>query len=1257
MSHVIAGLQKPTLVLCHNKTLAAQLTRELRSFLGEHSAVELFVSYYDHYIPESFKETTGRYIAKKSSINNDINALRHSATRALLTRRDVVVVATVSCIYGLGLPNEYLDASVEWEQGQILPFGGEVDEEREMETDMGQSTRSSKASFSQSLREMRYQLVENDEEFKPGAYQHLTAPRGGDEEATLIQYHQITLWPPYDQFPVSVWFEEHQQLSSDANCNGRQYYRISSVAQGTPQGMVGVQSLHIFPAAHHVVSEENLEKACCSIEEELHERMRELNDQGKSEESARLQARVLQDLSLLRENGFCSGMENYSRHMTGRDPGEPPDTLLDFMARTFSVRGSPTNEKRGSVNSDWLLIVDESHVTLPQVAAMYRGDQSRKRSLIDNGYRLPSALDNRPLNEKEFWKAISQTLFVSATPGKKELDMLNRDRRNLLNTEKEDNLNPVDMVIRPTYVCDPIIEVRPKTKSVQDLTKEIAKRVQSQERSLVVTLTKRDSEDFACTFIVVFVFFLLFFVLTREIAAYLAQQGIQATFIHSGVKTEERSFRIRQLQGGEVDVIVGVNCLREGLDLPEVSLVAVLNADSEGFLRSDTALLQVVGRAARNKNGLGIFYADRITCSMKRCMDLTHTRRQTQLAYNNKHSVTPQSTKGSSTMSIFELLEDQIKAEQHVQMDKGNRNDGLEMMGFLDLHTAKKSTSTESQAPNVNGKLIDTDHIPSSPGVYLWKDEDGGILYIGKASKLRSRIRSYLSPSANHGPRIHSMVQKAVSVEFTLTPSDRDALVLESKLIKRHRPQYNVLMKDDEHYPYICATVGDKLPLFRIVPHIPSDHHDVASSNYSHRYFGPYTNYQEINKILEGIEEKFGLREKSFLVRQGSGFSVDEYNSLFQKVLSEVFTSKSHNSLQEMRSEYEEAGLLFDSPYNECRDVVTVVPVPESNGDCMVHVVQLRQGCVIGEFSYVCEVGPLGDGVVELAESLQMVLEDRHYPSGGEIADQALSWFPNNVLLPFEIPDPARLRNAMKSARIRMEPKRRGNIQIQTPCKRGKRVDQDKRALHFAEANAQYKASQRSLGGFVATSIDGTAVKELARLLSLPRGPSRIECYDISHTQGEQTVGSRVVFVDGKPAPKLYRTFNIKGVDGIDDYESLAEVMRRRFSRAQIDETGTPVEPSDPWAIPDLVVIDGGRGQLGAALKGISHVTRPNFPSIPICALAKGQEDLFVPNSATAVNGSPNSPALLLLRHLRDESHRFALKAHRNRRFKNLSRD
>lgn len=1172
MSHVIEALQRPTLVLCHNKTLAAQLARELRSFLGN---AELFVSFYNHYRPESYKEATGTYVAKKSSINSDIDALRHRATRSLLTQQHVVVVASVSCLYGLGMPSEYINASLNLHTGTTLSQDWEA-----------------------TLQNMLYTKVTtvDEDEFTPGTFQY-TAISSMDDASSFVQ--QIILWAPHERFPWRITTKDDV---------------IVMLEVGDTEGFAAVDHLCIFPAKHHVTAPERQEEACLAIENELRDRVRELNSEGKQMEAQRLQQRVLNDLMMIREVGSCSGIENYSRHMAGRAAGAPPETLLDYMG--FSRQ----HEK------DWFLIVDESHVTLPQLKAMYGGDQARKRMLVKHGYRLPSAMDNRPLRDSEFWDRVGQTLFVSATPGTEEVQRVTKDQAPL-----------VDMIIRPTYVCDPVIEVRPPKGQLEDLKAEIEERVQKGERSLVITLSKRDAEDFS---------------------SYLNDQGIPTTYIHSGLKTNARSDALRALQTGEVDCLVGVNCLREGLDLPQVSLVAVLNTDSEGFLRSETALLQIVGRAARNRNGKAIFYANRITDAMKQCMDATLGRRQLQLEYNTKHGCEIRSAKGSSVMSIFDLLKDQIEEESSLEV--AGKKSVRSPVEKLDLEHMSVSGTLALPATDESEGKIDTDHIPSSPGVYFWKDEHEKILYIGKAVKLRSRVKSYLTASANHGKRIRYMIDKARSVDFVLAPSERDALILESNLIKHHQPPFNVLLKDDEHYPYICASLGDALPRFSIVPRPP-----VEGSNPRHRYFGPYTNFREINTILDTIEEKYDLRARSFLVRHGSESSED-YKASFEQALQEVIgkgRTQSRDDLQKARAEYEEAGMLFDSPRNICRDVATIVAPDERDRAALVHVVQLRQGLVAGQFSYEVVV-PSGLGSEEdYSAAIQTVLERKHYPSGRESASDDFSWFPESILVSHAL-DAKQLRAAVRQARNKVEPGRSSKVVIGKPVTRGPNREADQRALEFCRSNALQAAIQKSREnerGSAVSSLDGRAATELASLLRLDGPLKRIECYDISHTQGESAVGSRVVFVDGKPAPHLYRKFNIQTVDGVDDYASILEVLERRFRRSWVNGCGGQVDTQDPWSIPDLVVIDGGQGQLSAAVEGMSRAliypstaetdaTAPRSAVVPICALAKNKEEVFVPGKSSPVNKSPDTPALLLLRSLRDESHRFALQAHRRRR-------
>ena len=1058
-----------------------------------------------------------------------------------------------------------------------------------------------------------------------GQYQLSQGPNGG---AT------ISLWPPSERFPMRLDLLQRDNTDDSDEC------LISSIAHGHATGMTPTTSAIIFPAKHHITqSEELFEEALRRIQDETRERVEELRADQKIQEADRLQQRVTQDLLLLRETGTCPGVENYSRHMALRDEGEPPDTLLDYLG----------------LNQDWLLLVDESHVTMPQLKAMYGGDRARKLKLVKHGYRLPSALDNRPLRHDEFWERVPQTIFVSATPTNKELELSESD--------------PVDMMIRPTFVCDPIIEVRPTQDQLDNLVQEIQTRAKRDERTLAIAITKRDAED---------------------LAGYLIQHGIAATYIHSGLNTHERSNALKALQNGQIDCLVGVNLLREGLDLPQVSLVAILNADAEGFLRSQTALLQTIGRAARNIDGMAILYANRITDSMQKCMDATSYRRTAQLAYNAKNGKEMRSTKGSSVLSIFDLLKDQIQSEQPIEVVGSRRR-------------SQKPTSEElipvsiSLPTSEKAEEIVTDHIPSKPGVYFWKDVDGNILYIGKAKKLRSRVKSYLSPNAKHTSRIKAMLKKARSVEFVLTPSDRDALLLESNLIKHHQPLYNVLLKDDEAYPYICASIGDAYPQLSIVPRRQEG--EMASR---YKYFGPYPHFAEINTIIQGIEAKYDLRATSFAARHGTVHKA-EYHELFQQVLDEVFETQGEfggSSLPSLRSEYEVASMLFDSAYNQCRDVVAVGKATDDDSWAIVYILQLRDGLIAGRFSYTCELGSGLATEEDYAEAIQTVLERQHYPSGEASSKGRFSFFPDEVLVKYPLTQEGKkeLKGAIRSARKLAEPDRRSTIALRTVAKRGQRKETDARAMTLALENAQQAANERSWAntkGVTKTSVDGTAMKELVSLLSLKEEPSRIECYDISHTQGEVAVASRVVFIDGKPAKHLYRRFNIKTVDGVNDYASLEEVLERRFQRAWVNGEGNLVDAEDPWSMPNLVVIDGGKGQLSAALKGMAKASifpqlllspRGNMAlevadgetgegpliieenaddlvdpthdggrpkrrtTVRVVALAKNQEEVFCPESTYPVNTSPDSAALLLLRAIRDESHRFALSAHRKRR-------
>ena len=534
---LIEALQRPTLVMAHNKTLAAQLVTELRQMFP-HNAVEYFVSYYDYYQPEAYVPQTDTFIEKDSSINEEVERLRYSATMSLLSRRDVIVVSTVSCIYGLGAPKEYLDQSIPLQVGQ-------------------------KIDRDELIREfVKIQYQRNDIDFSRGNFR--------------VKGDTIEIIPVYDEFATRVEFF------------GDEIESIYSLHPLTGDVIRKLDSVGIFPASHYVASPVQMGRAIEEIENELAARLREFESAGKLLEAQRIKMRTNFDLEMIRELGFCSGIENYSRHIDGRAPGEPPSCLLDYFPE------------------DFLTVIDESHATVPQIGAMYEGDSSRKRTLVEHGFRLPSALDNRPLRWSEFQQRVGQTVYLSATPGKYELAAAD---------------GVVEQIIRPTGLVDPKIVLKPTKGQIDDLLEEIRVRAAKDERVLVTTLTKKMAE---------------------ELTDFLSEAGVKVRYLHSDVDTLKRVELLRQLRQGVFDVLVGINLLREGLDLPEVSLVAILDADKEGFLRSATSLVQTIGRAARNINGEVHMYGDNLTESMRKAIDETTRRREKQVAYNKKLGVDPQ---------------------------------------------------------------------------------------------------------------------------------------------------------------------------------------------------------------------------------------------------------------------------------------------------------------------------------------------------------------------------------------------------------------------------------------------------------------------------------------------------------------------------------------------------------------------------------------------------------------------------------------
>ena len=600
MANIIEKVQKPTLVIAHNKTLAYQLASEFKEFFPN-NAVEYFVSYYDYCQPEAYVPHTDTYIEKDSSINDEIDKLRHSATAALFERKDVIIVASVSCIYGLGDPIDYENLVVSLRPGMIK----DRDEVMKKLIDI--------------------QYMRNDINFERGTFR--------------VRGDVLEIFPAASsENTIRVEFF------------GDEIDRIVEVNYLTGE-VIGLRNhVSIFPASHYATTEDKVKKALVSIEEELEERLKELRDKDKLVEAQRLEQRTRYDLEMLSEMGFCQGIENYSRHLSNRPPGSRPFTLIDYFPE------------------DFLIIVDESHVTIPQIGGMYKGDRSRKMNLVEYGFRLPSALDNRPLQFSEFESMVNQIIYVSATPGPYEYK----------NSE-----NTVEQIIRPTGLLDPIIEVKPIKNQIDDLISEINKVTNREERVLVTTLTKKMAED-----------------LTK----YFKEIGIKVTYLHSDIDTIERMEIIRDLRLGKYDVLVGINLLREGLDLPEVSLVAILDADKEGFLRSETSLIQTVGRAARNVDGKVIMYADNITKSMGKAISETNRRREIQDEYNKLHNITPKTI----NKGIRDIIEATIVAEEEVKYEETFSKDEIESM-IIGLEGAMLKAAEEldfERAAELRDKII-----------------------------------------------------------------------------------------------------------------------------------------------------------------------------------------------------------------------------------------------------------------------------------------------------------------------------------------------------------------------------------------------------------------------------------------------------------------------------------------------------------------------------------------------------------------------
>jgi len=1244
VANVLAELERPTLVVVPNKTLAAQVARELRAYLGETHRVELFVSHFSVYIPESF--SNNRYTEKRSAIDSDLDALRHRATRALVEPgKTPVVVASVSCLYGLGLPTDYVDAALTIEVGASASKYGIEGVEDKLRDDL------------------LYERVMPYMDLERGQFKRSAAP--DDENCFNVQ-----IWPPY------------LESALDIRVRGDDGTIVSCESQGGRP----VETLTIWPRVHYITPAERLKRALVSIKDELDEQCKTLRTKGCAIEADRLEQRTNADLALLRELGWCPGAEHYSRHLRGAKPEEPPVTLLDY----FSYSADGGSEAR----RDWLLVADESHVMLPQLRAMHGGDKSRKTALVGAGYRLPSALDNRPLMGEEFWQRVPQALLVSATPGDVETGWVGG----------KDSDSMVDMVVRPSGVLDPPVHVIGKENQLEVLAQRVSERALLGERSLVCVLTKADTED---------------------LAMYLNAHGVRADWVHSELTAPQRAAKLSKLQKGELDCIVGAQLLREGLDLPSVSLVAILDADIPGFMRSARSLMQMMGRAARNKNGECILFADSTTAAMKEAMAEVDRRRVKQHEYNVANNMVPKTaTLGSSTstLSLFEVMADEIESEKEkwaveqsvaltsdradvdteavekaLQSWRKRREGGRVRPGPKPSDALKLAAELEEgeklRAENVlDAYGIDASHVerlrglsrdmPAKTGVYRWLDEAGNVLYVGKAKNLRSRTSHYLAPALiQSSPRHRKLLASARMLDSVLTPGgEADALALEARLIQRERPALNILLKDAPKPESARIVLTSKNGVGQIFVAKFQDEAQSEASRGARVWTLPTR--EAANRMMGVLERALDLRGVSFRSRFGETAAVAQWQFV-SEVASLVLDAKYEEAIAmlegrgdipaalEIRVSAQEeaergqgsrgslAALLQADSVAKHWNMDVIAAASSGAGVCAVKIIKVREGVIVDVLGTSIEVpnASADDDIADatLAEAAQIVAEQMYT---GEFVER-----PDLVYIPHAVAEPLNLRSALKTLGVGAK-SAKGKVLHHGAAKEGTLLEAlATMALENADESARMTATK------------SIAAVHLRDTIGLSEIPHSIEGVDVSHLAGTNAVCSFVRFEGGSAMPLKHKRYQLSDeVTPSDDYGGIAESIGARLASKS--------------ALPDVFLIDGGVGQLTAAAAALeahgvvisnmidddsdasTSTTVTPYPNsnrpqrtVALAALAKGrssgEEALWIPTRSTSgahavagvkVSVASKDQSLKLLRAVRDSAHAVALGAHRTRR-------